>query len=128
MKKKENVKSILAKKLINTLIPDDQMNVDHVFYELSKISPELGELPEDFIESYKEFYSHDELKEKMSEVYSNNFSEDEIIDIISFFNTETGQKWINKQSIIQQGIFTATEIFGKEIADKIISKMDKENK
>ncbi len=113
----------LALKLVDTL-SSGEYNEEEFYGILKNMFSAIANEQEieKFLEEYKEFYSVSEVKNKIAEIYINNLTEDEMIDMINFFNTTTGKIWVSKYPIILQQIIKVSEEYGASIAESIIKK------
>lgn len=62
---------------------------------------------------------YDELVHKLIPVYSKHFTEQEIVDLLNFYNTSTGKKMIDKMPVILQESMEIGRKWGIELAQKI---------
>jgi hypothetical protein len=121
---KNEIKMKIAIKLVDSLSFKDTSVEDltNLVKAISSTVTTDNEEIENFIEAYKEYYSVSEMKNKIAEIYSNNLTEDEMLDMINFFNTPTGKVWISKHPIILQEIIKVSEEYGASIAEEILKR------
>ena len=62
---------------------------------------------------------YNELVQKLVPVYSKHFTEQEIVDLLNFYNTSTGKKMIDKMPVILQESMEKKRKWGIELAQKI---------
>ena len=62
---------------------------------------------------------YNELVQKLVAVYSKHFTEQEIVDLLNFYNTSTGKKMIDKMPVILQESMEIGRKWGIELAQKI---------
>ena len=62
---------------------------------------------------------YDELVQKLIPVYSKHFTEQEIVDLLNFYNTSTGKKMIEKMPAILEESMEIGRKWGIELAQKI---------
>ena len=62
---------------------------------------------------------YDELVQKLIPIYSKHFTEQEIVDLLNFYNTSTGKKMIDKMPVILQESMEIGRKWGIELAQKI---------
>ena len=60
----------------------------------------------------------EELKLMLAEIYAAHFSENELREIVNFFNTSSGKAWLEKQPILE----TEAEQIGLEWAQLLTQK------
>ena len=70
----------------------------------------------------------DQLAERLAEVYARNFSVDEIHDLVAFYRSPIGQKFIERQSTITSESMALGREFGREIATDLQEQMANEMK
>ena len=58
----------------------------------------------------------DQLAERLAEIYARNFSVDDIHDLVAFYRSPIGQKFIERQSTITSESMALGREFGREIA------------
>ena len=124
----EDIKKTLAKKLIDSLSLKETRE-DEFFEAMERLFSSIIDDKEELeilIKAYKETYCFDVILNKMTDIYATNFTEDEMIDMINFFNTPTGKVWVKKHPSIIREIMDVSEAYGASIADEIIRKIDKE--
>jgi hypothetical protein len=70
-----------------------------------------------------------ELADKLADVYASNFSVDEIHDLIAFYQTPTGQKLLDRQSVVARESMAAGQHFGQalvmELKEQITDELRK---
>ena len=70
-----------------------------------------------------------EMVDAMAQVYANTFSAAEIRDMTAFFKTSTGQKYVEKTTVLVQQSMMAGQAWGRsvatEIQDKIVNELRK---
>ena len=54
-----------------------------------------------------------ELEDSIVDVYANNFSADELRDLIAFYKSPTGQKFLQKTPLVTQQTMAAGQKFGQ---------------
>ena len=62
---------------------------------------------------------YNELVKKLVPVYSKHFTEQEIVDLLNFYNTSTGKKMIEKMPAILEESMEIGRKWGIELAQKI---------
>ncbi|OWK97845.1 hypothetical protein AP75_08945 [Kaistella haifensis DSM 19056] len=62
---------------------------------------------------------YNELVQKLVPVYSKHFTEQEIVDLLNFYNTSTGKKMIEKMPTVLQESMEVGRKWGIELAQKI---------
>ena len=67
----------------------------------------------------REDMSWEKMEPKVAQIYSDNFSQKEISDMLDFYKTETGQSVINKLPIVMQQSFEMSQEFVNIMLPKI---------
>ena len=70
----------------------------------------------------------DQLAERLAEVYARNFSVDEIHDLVAFYRSPIGQKFVERQSTIANESVALGQEFGREINTDLKEQMANEMK
>jgi uncharacterized protein len=65
----------------------------------------------------------DRFAELLAVVYARNFSADELHDLIAFYRTPTGQKFIARQTVVVQQSLAAGREFGQELTRDLRQQM-----
>jgi hypothetical protein len=127
-KKNIDIKKKLATKLVELLAIKDRReedfknSIENIFYNaLSECGLDDFEI-DDVINDYVEEYSFDDLFEMIIDIYSKNFTEDELLDLINFFSSKIGKIWINRYPIVMGEIMMANDEYTQLVIDKIIKK------
>lgn len=121
------IKMKVAAKLVNMLSLNENNEeeffqaIKTVFVNIIGSDDELDSI----IKTFREIYSYDEVIGKITEVYAKHFTEDEMIDMINFYNTPTGQTWLKKHPLVISEIMEVNHKYGAAITEEIIKKMDK---
>ena len=84
----------------------------------SSISDEIWE---EFIKEANDSYS--DLEIKLAEIYKNHFTQDEIKQLIVFYETPTGKKFAGELPIIQNEAYQIGSEWGKKLGEKIAAKI-----
>ncbi len=68
----------------------------------------------------------DDLANDIAAVYARNFTPDEIRDLVAFYRTPAGQKFIEKQPIVARESLAVGQAWGQKIAGELQSRMVEE--
>ncbi len=126
MSSSNEIRMKLATKLIDTLsiehIQEEQFftSIENILESVLDNKEEI----ESFLAVYKERYSFSDIMVKVAEIYANHFTEDDMLDIINFYSTPTGKKWISNYTIIEKNISKVTEEYFTSLGDDIIKNID----
>ena len=120
----------------------EQLAMAVVLVEKSRLPERFVDLAEAFMETYFERYDkplaenpadgnplrkifleevslgEEELNLMLAEIYAAHFSENELREIVNFFNTSAGRAWLEKQPILE----TEAEQIGLEWAQLLTQK------
>ncbi len=106
-------------------------SADRMFELQAKQMPQITQYKEIMTEFFNKYINWDTIGEDVKEIYKNSFTESEIEDLIAFFSTETGQKFVMTNPEIQQKIAELTQgIVMKhqaELQQKIMESMQDQN-
>lgn len=91
-----------------------------IFSIMKENSPDV---PDIFWEEINKEIKADEITEMIINVYDKHFTEKEIDDILAFYNTQTGKKFVEKLPIILQDAGQEGEKWGKEIGKKVFNTL-----
>ncbi len=123
----DEIRMKLASKLVST-VSLKESNEEEFFGTMKTLfSTFLNNDDElnDLMTALKEVYSFSEILDNVIKIYAKNFTEDEMIDMINFFNTPTGKTWVSKYPIIIKEIIEVNEKYGASITEEILKKIDK---
>ncbi len=126
MSSMSDIKMKLVLKLMDVL-QVEKIQKEQFFISIENILESILNSKEEidsFLSVYKEKYSFSDITTKVAEIYAENFSEDEMLDIINFYSTAAGKKLINNFSIIEKNISKVTEEYFTAMGDDIIKNID----
>jgi uncharacterized protein len=117
--KQKRLEELLAVMNMTALI--DQM-YSQLEVQLKSMSTQMGVKPEDkpivdkyygkMIQLFKNEITWDKMKPALIDVYSRNFSEKEIADMIAFYETDTGKAVIKKMpEVMQQSMQVTSQLY-----------------
>ena len=121
---KKNIKKKLAIKLVDVLslnVISEEITMETIRSVFSTVIDEKD--IDTVVATYQEYYSLDILMDMISDIYLKRYDEDELIDLINFFSSETGKKWISIYPSIVNEIVEVTEMYGASIADEILKNI-----
>ena len=79
----------------------------------------LPEVPEDYWNQFMDRVNPDEMISMIVPIYDKHFSHDDIKDIITFYETPTGKKLIQKLPFITQESMSAGQAWGQRLGLEI---------
>jgi hypothetical protein len=87
--------------------------------------PQAMQLMKDINALVRAEMSWDTLQEPMIALYGNVFSEDELLDIIAFYQTDVGQKMLKRQPELMQGVMVMMQQQMQQLMPKMKSLIEK---
>ena len=66
----------------------------------------------------------EELKLMLAEIYAAHFSEKELKEIVTFFNTSSGKAWLEKQPILETEAEQIGLEWGQLLTQKVLKKFE----
>jgi uncharacterized protein len=68
----------------------------------------------------------DEIADEMASIYARNFTPDEIRDLVVFYRSPTGQKFIDKMPIVAKESVEIGQAWGRKIAGELQTRIAEE--
>jgi hypothetical protein len=126
----------------------DQLAMAVVLVEKSHLPERFVDLAEAFMETYFERYDkplaenpaagnpfrrifleevslgEEELKLMLAEIYAAHFSENELREIVDFFNTSSGKAWLEKQPVLETEAEQIGLEWGQLLTQKVLKKFE----
>jgi hypothetical protein len=84
-----------------------------------------ADIPEGFIQKFKETANPDSLVEILVPIYVRNLDEETLDGTITFFESPAGKKFIKAQPIIMKESMDAGQKWGSEAAHKALKALEK---
>ncbi len=115
----QNTKEQDIKLLINTMdmVKGAKKGVEMMFEQMSKMG-----IDNQAIKAVTENINYNELVDLYIPIYDKNFTHEDIKELIAFYNTPVGKKYIEKQSVILEEGMKAGQAWGMKLAQKIMEK------
>ena len=120
--KTEKIKTLL------TLTNSANMGIQMASQFLDSFKQAYPDVPNDFWEGVKKEMNPEEIIKMIIPVYDKHFTEKEIDDFITFYNTPSGKKMIEKMPIVFQESQAVGQEWGRGIAKKVFEKISKSSK
>ena len=126
-----------AKKQLNQMLPFMAKQMKPLAEQLimPRLPPDLRDpqIPERFVQQFIERFDPEELINRIVPVYDKYYTHEEIKEIIHFFETSLGRKFLETSVPLMQESMTVGQQYGAElgrkvgaeIADKVLSKRKK---
>ena len=126
----------------------DRLAMALVLVEKSRLPERFVDLSEAFMETYFERYDkpvaenpadgnplrkifleevslgEEELKLMLAEIYAAHFSENELREIVDFFNTSSGKAWLEKQPVLETEAEQIGLEWGQLLTQKVLKKFE----
>ena len=99
------------------------LGIQMMDYILASYTELLPEIPLVFFEEIRQVVSAESLIDIIVPIYDRHFTHEEIKDVIAFYNTPTGQKFIFSMPSITSESMAAGEAWGAELGRKIYHKL-----
>ncbi|MBS1605077.1 MAG: DUF2059 domain-containing protein [Bacteroidetes bacterium] len=123
-----------------TVSAQDSTKIRHIrqLMELTGMARLGNQMMTNIISSYKQNYpaattefwdafmkeaDMSQLFEKIIPVYEQNFSDDDIKELIVFYQSPVGRKMIDKMPVIMQQSMQIGSDWGKQLSEKVIEKL-----
>lgn len=84
--------------------------------------------PTEFWDNFFKEMKGDDLINLIVPIYDKHFTEEDINALVAFYDTPVGKKMVEKLPLIMQESITVGQKWGKEIAEKVIQKMNEKEK
>ncbi|GAB3507597.1 hypothetical protein GCM10027442_12870 [Emticicia fontis] len=84
-------------------------------------------LPEGFWDEFIKEVNYDELTALYIPIYDKNYSHQEILDMLNFFEGPTGKKMVEKMPLIIEESMNMGRQYGEKLGVKVYEKMTKKN-
>jgi hypothetical protein len=93
--------------------------VDQMLPLLKKLTPKA---PSEFWSDFRKDINPQQLVDMIVPVYQKHFDEKDMQELIAFYNTRVGKKFIRVQPVILQESMAVGQAWGRGIAEKILRK------
>lgn len=97
--------------------------IEAMVEQMKKLLPDI---PNNYWNLLKNEFNGKEFVELIVPLYDYHFTHNEIKDIISFYNTPTGKKLVNRLPILTEESMDIGRKYGEEIGNRIINKLKKD--
>jgi hypothetical protein len=68
----------------------------------------------------------DELADEIAAIYARNFTPDEIRDLVVFYRSPTGQKFIDKMPMVAKESLEMGQVWGRKLAGELQARIAEE--
>jgi hypothetical protein len=98
-----------------------EMMLNQVFEAFKKLK---SDVPPSFWEKARKKFTVDELQADLVPLYSDLFTHQEILDLIAFYESETGKKMANLTGEITKRSMQIGEIYGRKLAEGLLKEIE----
>ena len=114
----QSSKDVKIAKLLETMGSTQAMKTSFE-YMINYYKQNNPQISSEYWDNASKHVDYDELVQKLVPVYSKHFTEQEIVDLLKFYNTSTGKKMIEKTPTILEESMEIGRKWGIELAQKI---------
>ena len=114
----QTTKDVKIAKLLETMGSTQAMKTS-VEYMINYYKQNNPQISSEYWDNASKHVDYDELVQKLIPVYSKHFTEQEIVDLLKFYNTSTGKKMIEKTPTILEESMEIGRKWGIDLAQKI---------
>ena len=114
----QSSKDVKIAKLLETMGSTHAMKTSFE-YMINYYKQNNPQISSEYWDNASKHVDYDELVQKLIPVYSKHFTEQEIVDLLKFYNTSTGKKMIEKTPTILEESMEIGRKWGIELAQKI---------
>ena len=114
----QSSKDVKIAKLLETMGSTQAMKTSFE-YMINYYKQNNPQISSEYWDNASKHVDYDELVQKLIPVYSKHFTEQEIVDLLKFYNTSTGKKMIEKTPTILEESMEIGRKWGIELAQKI---------
>lgn len=93
---------------------------------LGNMKRTMPQVPERFWNDFMKEVRTDELVDLIVPVYDRNLSQDDVKELIRFYESPTGKKFVSVLPKITQESMVVGEKWGRELAERVMKKLQKE--
>jgi uncharacterized protein len=87
------------------------------------MSGAMPQVPADFWDGFKKEVKSEEFVDLLVPIYERNLDEADIDELIVFFSSPAGQRYVGKQSVMMQESMAVGEKWGAKLAERAMAKM-----
>jgi hypothetical protein len=113
----ENIKKLM------TLTKADQGGKEILDQLIGTMKTLVPNAPSEFWDGMKQGMDFDELRERLIPVYDKYLSNEDVIELIKFYESPVGRKVISVLPSISKESFAIGSEYGRELADRIVKKL-----
>ncbi len=114
----QSSKDVKIAKLLETMGSTQAMKTS-VEYMINYYKQNNPQISSEYWDNSLKHVDYNELVQKLVPVYSKHFTEQEIVDLLNFYNASTGKKMIEKMPAILEESMEIGRKWGIELAQKI---------
>lgn len=114
----QSSKDVKIAELLETMDSTQAMKTSFE-YMINYYKQNNPQISSEYWDNASKHVDYDELVQKLIPIYSKHFTEQEIVDLLNFYNTSTGKKMIEKMPTVLQESMEVGRKWGIELAQKI---------
>lgn len=118
----QSSKDVKIAELLETMGSTQAMKTSYE-YMINYYKQNNPNISSEYWDNASKHVDYDELVHKLIPVYSKHFTEQEIVDLLNFYNTSTGKKMIEKMPAILEESMEIGRKWGIELTQKIEEKI-----
>lgn len=115
-------KEKLIRKLL-TLTKASDMAMQMMDQMAGQLKPMFPSVPASFWTDFFKEANPDELISKIVPIYGKHLSEDELAQLVKFYETPVGKKLISVQPLIMQESVAVGQVWGRALGEKVMRKL-----
>jgi hypothetical protein len=114
----------VARELLNKT-GSGKMGIQVMNQMMDSYEKAFPKVPHEFWEEFKKEVRAEDLVEMILPVYTSHFTSEEMQELINFYDTAIGKKYIKLMPEIMRESMEVGQAWGKEIGEKVRAKMEK---
>ena len=119
---KETAKTRKVRELL-TLMKAGDMGVQVMDNMMGAMKSTMPDVPEEFWTGFRREIKPGDLMEMIIPIYERNLEEGDIDELLKFYNSPSGKRFVSKQSIILQEAMAAGQQWGEQLAERAVNKL-----
>lgn len=118
----ESVKARKARQLLVAMKAGD-MGVAVIENMVASMKTSMPDVPSEFWTSFRKQVHAGDLLDMVVPIYVKNIDEADIDELLRFYSSPAGQRFISKQGLIMQEAMAAGQAWGQQLAQKAIEEL-----
>jgi|AntRauTorcE11897_2_1112592.scaffolds.fasta_scaffold27034_2 hypothetical protein len=111
--------------LVDVMHMEQQMNesAERMFEMQAKQMPQIKQYEDVMMEFFNKYITWEKIGDQVKQVYKNNFSEQQLRELIDFMETDTGQAFAKKSPTVMQEVASISQGIVMEHQQELTQKM-----